>query len=61
LEPDPKAVFQKEIAIGEFIKRFPGIVVLGHRGFPRVDKACPRYDVDVKYAQFAPNVKRGLS
>ena len=49
-----------EITIEEFIKRFPEIIILGHRGFPNVQKACPCYDVDVKYAQFAPNVKRKL-
>jgi len=49
-----------EITIEEFIKRFPNIIILGHRGFPNVNKACPCYDVDVKYAQFAPNVRRRL-
>jgi N-acetylmuramoyl-L-alanine amidase len=31
--------------VSDYRKRFPGIIVLGHRDWPQVHKACPSFDV----------------
>lgn len=31
--------------VGEYKAKYPGIVVLGHRDWPGVKKACPSFDV----------------
>jgi len=41
--PAQKATLRRIVA--EYRARFPAIIVLGHRDWPNVNKACPSFDV----------------
>jgi N-acetylmuramoyl-L-alanine amidase len=35
-------------------KEFPNAVIRGHRDFPNVKKACPRYDANKWFSEYIP-------
>lgn len=54
---DTRTVLQKEslaALIRDYQARYPGIVVRGHRDWPKVAKACPSFDVKAWLAAGMP-------
>lgn len=47
------AMFNK---IVELTERYPNAIVLGHRDFPGVKKACPSFDVKQWLASYTPDI-----
>ncbi len=47
------AMFNK---IVELTERYPGAVVVGHRDFPNVNKACPSFDVKTWLSSYQPEL-----
>ena len=47
----PEQYASLEKVLDDLLSRFPGAVVLGHRDFPNVKKACPSFDVKTWWAQ----------
>lgn len=52
-EAQKHAMFDKII---ELTEKYPGALVLGHRDFPGVKKACPSFDVRKWLSEYEPDL-----